>query len=110
MKKHRFAALIYSVEKTLGLRSKARPTEEANKASFDSHRKELQTKTNPNDPTRRLEKIFKLLHIGCDLPPKMDVNHFDIIESVYYALARQPNVLDVLYEDPGRDRECFLTM
>ncbi len=100
MKKHRFAALIYSVEKTLGLRSKARPTEEANKASFDSHRKELQTKTNPNDSTRRLEKIFKLLHIGCDLPPKMDVNHFDIIESVYYALARQPNVLDVLYEDP----------
>lgn len=100
MKKHLFAALIYSVEKTLGLRSKARPTEEASKASFDSHRKELQTETAPNDSTRRLEKIFKLLHIGCDLPPKMDVNHFDIMESVYYALARQPNVLDVLYEDP----------
>ncbi|MCE9925477.1 hypothetical protein G4923_07675 [Aeromonas rivipollensis] len=104
MKKHPFAALIYSIEKTLGLRTKARPNEEASKASFDSHRKELQnvvlSKTDHENCLPRLEKIIRCLHIGCNLPSEMMSNHFDIVENIYTAIARQPNVFDVFYDEP----------
>ncbi|MFK8772369.1 MULTISPECIES: hypothetical protein [Aeromonas] len=103
MKKHHFAELIYSVEDTLGLWHRTRKTEQISKHSYDSHREHFQSDSpatfNSNEPHSRLENIFNVLHVGCNLPDEMMSNHVDILESVYNALARQTNILKESTED-----------
>lgn len=104
MKPHPFAALIYSVEETLGLWHKARKSEQSNRSPFDAHREHFQDidprQCDKDDYLPRLDEICKRLHEGCNVPSEMIYNHINILESIYNSLARQPNIMEIYVYQP----------
>ena len=103
MTPHPFAALVYSVEDTLGLWQEVRKNEKKMKPNFDTHREHFQNKKpakgDRDEYLPRLYEIFNRLHAGCNAPSEMINNHIDILECIYNSLARQTNIFEIFSEN-----------
>lgn len=93
MKTHHFAALIYSIEDTLGLAQHkgSRKDQQISRSPYDPHREYFQDTVaiDSDDALARLHDVFHRLHVGSHLPPEMIDAHMDISESIFNALMRK---------------------
>ncbi|WP_447835562.1 hypothetical protein [Aeromonas salmonicida] len=110
MTPHPFASFIYSVQKTLGLWSGGRQSEQIRRAPFDAHKGHFQSvhdsqqgndvlsdsnrsRDNKTEPDRnyylpRLDLICNYLHIGSNQPSNVLINHVPVLEAIYTSLAQ----------------------
>lgn len=91
MKTHPFAALIYSIEDTLGLDQHCRKSQQISRSPYDSHREYFQhtVAIDGDDALARLHDVFHRLHVGSHLPPEMIDAHMDISEGIFNAIMRK---------------------
>ena len=102
MNTHPFAALIYSIEDTLGLANhyESRKTQQISRHPYDAHREYFQSTCDKNGYLPRLKRICEVMHKGCNIPPSMALNHVDILESIYTSVAHQCLFVASLSDDP----------
>ena len=102
MKTHPFAALIYSLEDTLGLANhhESRKAQQISRYPYDAHREYFQSTCDQNEYLPRLTRIREVMHKGCNVPPSMALNHVDILESIYNGVAHQCFFIATLEDDP----------
>lgn len=91
MKTHPFAALIYSIEDTLGLDQHCRKSQQISRSPYDPHREYFQhtVAIDSDDALARLHDVFHRLHVGSHLPPEMIDAHMDISEGIFNAIMRK---------------------
>lgn len=91
MKTHPFAALIYSIEDTLGLDQHCRKSQQISRSPYDAHREYFQhiVTIDSDDALARLHDVFHRLHVGSHLPPEMIDAHMDISEGIFNAIMRK---------------------
>ncbi|MGL4905455.1 MAG: hypothetical protein ACRC38_01655 [Plesiomonas sp.] len=91
MKTHPFAALIYSIEDTLGLDQHYRKSQQISRSPYDPHREYFQhtVAIDSDDALARLHDVFHRLHVGSHLPPEMIDAHMDISEGIFNAIMRK---------------------
>lgn len=104
MKTHPFAALIYSIEDTLGLdqHKESRKEQQISRSPYDAHREYFQSTCDTDDHLPRLKRICEHLQAGCNIPSSMASNYIDILECIYNEVAHQSIFMSVLTDDQDR--------